>query len=340
MSESTIQQTHIPFETMKSEFTRILLKHGFTAEKAGKCASIFAESSLDGVYSHGVNRFPRFIGYIQKGYVFPDVEATLTHTSGAIEQWNGNLGAGPLNATFATQRAMYLADKNGVGMVALANTNHWMRGGTYGWQAAKAGYIFIGWTNTTPNMPAWGGKNPKLGNNPLVIAIPHETEAVVLDMAMSQYSFGTMENQQLKGEKLPTAGGYDKDGNLTDDPAKILESWRPLPIGYWKGAALSLVLDMLAAVLSGGLFTAQIGQKEEEYGISQVYIAISPAHLGNYAAIDSILNQIIADYKSSLPINKETAIRYPGERIIATRTENLKNGIPVNRKVWEEILKM
>ncbi len=340
MSESTIQQIYIPFETMKSEFARILLKHGFTTEKAEMCASIFAESSLDGVYSHGVNRFPRFIGYIQKGYVLPEAEPTLTHASGAIEQWNGNLGPGPLNATFATQRAMHLADENGIGMVALAHTNHWMRGGTYGWQAAKAGYIFIGWTNTTPNMPAWGGKNPKLGNNPLVIAIPHKTEAVVLDMAMSQYSFGTMENRQLQGEKLPTAGGYDMDGNLTDDPAKILESWRPLPVGYWKGAALSLVLDLLATLLSGGLYTARIGRKEEEYGISQVFMAISPANLSNYTSLDSVLNEILADYKTSLHINSETTIRYPGERIIATRAENLKNGIPVNLKVWEEILKM
>lgn len=340
MSGSNVQHIYIPFETMKSEFTRILLKYGFTPKKAEACASIFAESSLDGVYSHGVNRFPRFIRYIRNGYVVPDAEPTLIHSSGSIEQWNGNLGPGPLNASFATQRAMQLAATNGTGLVTLAHTNHWMRGGTYGWQAARAGYIFIGWTNTTPNMPAWGGKNPKLGNNPMVMAIPHESEAVVLDMAMSQYSFGTMENKQMQEEKLPTPGGYDDDGNLTDDPGKILGSWRPLPIGYWKGAALSLMLDMLATLLSGGLSTSEIGKHEEEFGISQVFIAISPAHLSNSSSMNNILNEIIADLKTSLPANEGATVRYPGERILATRTENLKHGIPVNRQVWESIERM
>lgn len=340
MSTSTIQNIFIPCEAMQSEFTRILVKHGFTFEKAAQCAGIFATNSLEGVYSHGVNRFPRFIRYIQKGYVVPEAEPTLTHTTGAIEQWNGNLGPGPLNATFATQRAMQLAGKHGIGLVTLAHTNHWMRGGTYGWQAAKAGYVFIGWTNTTPNMPAWGGKNPKLGNNPLVMAIPYKDEAVVLDMAMSQYSFGTMESRQMLGEKLPSPGGYDVDGNLTDDPGKILESWRPLPIGYWKGAALSLMLDMLATLLSGGLSTSQIGTQEEEFGISQVFIAISPASLNNFTSMNVMLNEIIADLKTSSPANSGEPMRYPGERIIATRKENLKHGIPVNRKIWEEIMEM
>lgn len=340
MSTSTNQNIFVPYEAMQSEFTRILVKHGFTDEKAAQCAGIFATNSLEGVYSHGVNRFPRFIRYIQIGYVIPEAEPTLTHTSGAIEQWNGNLGPGPLNATFATQRAMQLAGKHGIGLVTLAHTNHWMRGGTYGWQAAKAGCVFIGWTNTTPNMPAWGGKNPKLGNNPLVMAIPYKDEAVVLDMAMSQYSFGTMESRQMHGEKLPTPGGYDVDGNLTDDPGRILESWRPLPIGYWKGAALSLMLDMLATLLSGGLSTSQIGSREEEFGISQVFIAISPASLNNFASMNVMLNEIIADLKTSFPANNGEPVRYPGERIVAARTENLKHGIPVNRKVWEEIMEM
>lgn len=338
MQDNPAEMIRISCENMKKEFRRLLISEGFTTDKAEKCAVIFTESSIDGVYSHGVNRFPRFIRYIRKGYVKKDADPSPIHQAGAIEQWNGNLGPGPLNADFATQRAIQLAEKHGMGLVTLANTNHWMRGGTYGWKAAKAGFVFIGWTNTMPNMPAWGGKNPRLGNNPLVISVPYGKEAIVLDMAMSQYSFGTMESKKMQNQKLPTPGGYDTLGNLTDDPGEILQSWRSLPIGYWKGSALSLMLDILASILSGGASTAAIGRNEEEYGVSQVFIAINPEFPGNFPAMEETIRNIIGDYKTSIPAESGTDIRYPGERILVTRARNLKEGIPVNRKIWEEIL--
>jgi len=333
-----MQTTKVSFGEMENTFTGILIRHGFTPEKAAQCASVFAESSLDGVYSHGVNRFPRFIRYIQKGYVVPEAEPSLIHRFGMMEQWNGNLGPGPLNAFFAADRAMELAKEHGMGMVGLANTNHWMRGGTYGWCAARKGFLFIGWTNTTPNMPAWGGKDPKLGNNPFVMAVPFGDSAMVLDMALSQYSFGKMEEKQLSGEKLPTPGGYDGEGNLTDDPGKILESWRSLPVGYWKGAAFSFMLDVFAALLSGGLPTAGIGMLPDEIGVSQVFMAIDPSKLSNYLTIKQTIDVIVEDLRKSVPVEEGGAVRFPGERAIKTREENLSYGIPVNKVVWEEIL--
>jgi 3-dehydro-L-gulonate 2-dehydrogenase len=330
----------IPFIELKETLVKILIRNGFNPEKAETCASVFAENSLDGVYSHGVNRFPRFIRYIQKGYVKADAEPEPMHQSGALEQWNGNLGPGPLNAILATERVMELASKFGMGLVGLAHTNHWMRGGYYGWQAARKGYIFIGWTNTTPNMPAWGAKNPKLGNNPVVFAIPYHDQAIVLDMAMSQYSFGKMEEKQLTGEKLPTMGGYDKEGHLTDDPGEILGTWRSLPIGYWKGSAFSLMLDILVTVLSGGLSTAEIGKKEDEYGVSQVFIAIDPRKLSNYPAIQNTLEATITDLKESNLINENSPVRYPGEKVLQIRQENLGSGIPIDQRIWEEICRL
>jgi len=183
-------------DEMLNTFKQVLIKNGFTETKAEQCAGIFTGSSIDGVYTHGVNRFATFVSYIQKGYVKPGAEPSLKNSLGNIEQWDGNLGPGPLNAITATERAMQLSHEHGMGCVALSNTNHWMRGGTFGWHAAKRGYAFIGFTNTIANMPVWGGIDRKLGNNPLVIAIPYKEEAIVLDMAMSQYSYGAL--QQAK----------------------------------------------------------------------------------------------------------------------------------------------
>ncbi|RIH66341.1 3-dehydro-L-gulonate 2-dehydrogenase [Mariniphaga sediminis] len=332
-----MKEVNVPFNEMQSVFRQILQTQGFSEDRADTCARIFAENSLDGIYSHGVYRFPRFLDFIKRGFVKVNAGPTLVHTAGALEQWDGNLGPGPLNAMFCTERAMQLADNNGLGCVAVANTNHWMRGGTYGWQAAKKGFAFIGWTNTEANMPAWGARSSRLGNNPLIFAVPFGSEAVVLDFAMTQFSYGKMETAQLQGKILPYPGGFNSAGNLTNQPSEILDSFRALPIGYWKGAGLSLLLDILAAVLSSGLATHQISKQEVEYGVSQVFVAISLEKLSNFPAIEKTINEIISDFKGSVRDESHSEIRYPGERAIRTRKENLKKGIPVNKKVWEEI---
>lgn len=326
----------IQYQTMQTTFQEILLRYGFSEQKARTCASIFADNSLDGVYTHGVNRFPRFVKYVKEGHVLPEAEAVCESSIGAIEQWDGRLGPGPINALKCTDRAMEIASVQGMGCVAIANTNHWMRGGTYGWKAARKGFVFIGWTNTTANMPTWGAVNSKLGNNPMVMAVPRGDDAIVLDMAMSQYSYGMLEFYQLKNQQLPVPGGFNKQGELTTDPSSIMESQRILPVGYWKGAGLSLLLDILATILSGGLSVAEISKKKAEACVSQVFIAIAISKLKNFGAIASSIEQIIADYHSATPEKGET-ILYPGEKVMKTRNNNTANGIPVLKSVWDEI---
>ena len=330
----------IPAAEMEAEFFRILSDSGFPEEDARVCAKLFTDNSLEGVYTHGVNRFPRFIDYIGKGFIKVDQKAICAHSSGAIEQWDGQLGPGPINALRCTDRALALSDEFGIGCVALSHTNHWMRGGAYGWRAARAGYAFIAWTNTVANTPAWGAKDARLGNNPLVFAAPYNGEAVVVDMAMSQFSYGAMEMFKMKGQRLPVPGGYDVAGNLTDDPEAILESQRTLPVGYWKGAALSLLLDLLATILSGGQSTAKISRAPAEYDVSQVFLAINLSRLSHANVIPSLTREIIEDYQRSEPADGGEGIRYPGQKALFLRGENLKNGIPVQKEVWESILKL
>ena len=138
-----VQLINIIPEKMLSEFNRILISRGFTKQNALPCAEIFTNNSMDGVYSHGVNRFATFIKMVDEGFVKPNNIPSLKSKNAGVEQWDGNLGPGPLNAIHATDIAINLSKKYGIGCVALSNTNHWMRGGTYGWHAAKKGFIFI-----------------------------------------------------------------------------------------------------------------------------------------------------------------------------------------------------
>src|SRR5690606_29744654 len=145
-------------------------------------------------------------------------------------------------------RAIEISKENGIGCVALRNTNHWMRGGNFGWQAGEAGGIGNCFTNAIPNMPAWGGSEPLLGNNPLVIGFRRAAGPVVVKVGVSQFSDGKMSAYLKENKQMPFEAGFDEKGKLTKDPKVILEKELTLPIGLWKGAGLSLMLDLLAAV--------------------------------------------------------------------------------------------
>ena len=321
---------------MKNEFRRILLELSFSEEKAGVCASLFAENSRDGVYSHGLNRFPAFVQDVKEGLVNAQEEPECISANGSMEHWDGKLGIGVYNALLAMDRAIALAKQTGLGLVTLKNNNHWMRGGSYGWQAADQGCIGICTTNTIANMPPWGGKDPTLGNNPLVIAVPRSNgEHVVLDMAVSQYSYGALHEHKSKNKKLAVPGGYDENGKLTDDPSAIIHSKRVLPVGFWKGSGLSLVIDVLLTALTGGRTTKQITDDVKEKGVTQLFLCIYRQPL-----YDQLCDQIIAYTKSSRPIEAGGKISYPGENTLVARKRNLLQGIPVNEKIWKEVRQM
>lgn len=334
--------TRIPFETMKREVKQAFVSAGMSEEKADMCAQVHTETSCDGVFSHGLNRVARFVDYVKKGLVDVNAEPSLIKSLGAIEVYNGNRGPGILNAISAMDRAMEIAKNYGVGIVTLQNTTHWMRGGTYGLKAVEKGFIGICWTNTESVMPAWGGKNTRIGNNPFVMAVPRKKGPVILDMAMSQYSYGKLQTTRLKNELLPYPGGFDENGNLTSEPGPIEKTMRVLPTGYWKGSGFSILLDAVAATMSGGLSTNEIDKEQAGScgGCSQVFIAMDPAQINGEEHSEKVVDGIVEYIKTSEPEKENGEVYYPGENSAKNRQDNMEHGIPVDEEIWKEVLSL
>lgn len=317
-----------------------LLWAGYSPEKAERLSGVFVTNTLEGVASHGLNRLPRFIRETMNGAVDVNAEPETVGALGGLEVWDGHCAAGPLIAEAAMSRAIELCKTHGIACVSVRNSSHWQRAGRYGWQAARAGVIGLMWTNTCQNLPAWGAKDSQLGNNPFVLAIPRKKGAVVVDLSMSQFAYGKLEVAALNGDKLPLVGGYDADGQLTDDPAAILQTRRVLPMGYWKGAALSLALDMIAAGTSLGKTVHMIGPVGQERGLSQVFMVI------NYAGVvsDDVAQQRFDDAVNALldsvPVEESRPVRYPSQNVESTARRGLEEGILVNDATWQQILEL
>ncbi|MBD2797635.1 3-dehydro-L-gulonate 2-dehydrogenase [Xenorhabdus sp. 18] len=327
----------VTFEQLKAQLTQVLLARGIQAETANACAEMFACTTEFGVYSHGVNRFPRFIQQLDAGHIIPDAKPVRVASLGAIEQWDAQRAIGNLTAKAMMNRATELAAEYGMGLVALRNANHWMRGGSYGWQAAEKGFIGICWTNSIAAVPPWGAKECRIGTNPLIIAVPGNP-ITLLDMSMSMFSYGKLEVNRLARQPLPVEGGYDDDGNLTRDPATIEKTRRILPMGYWKGSGLSIVLDLIATLLSNGLSVAEITQNQgDEYGVSQVFIAIEVDKLIDGPSRQEKLKTIMDFITSAQRTDPDTAIRLPGHELLRRQAENRRNGMTIDDRVWEKI---
>jgi 3-dehydro-L-gulonate 2-dehydrogenase len=169
----------------------------------------------------------------------------------------------------------------------------------------------------------------------MVIAIPRKGGHVVLDMAVSQYSVGKLTQYKTRNETLPLPGGYDENGNLSTDAAAILQSARLLPVGFWKGSGLSLVIDLLVTVLSQGNSTAKVTNCGSESGVSQVFICIKPDN-GDHTS--QLIEEIIDYTKSSRPEHEGGSIFYPGENTLRTRERSLKEGVLVDERIWNKVM--
>lgn len=327
----------VTYDDLKNEYIRVLTKRGMAAGSADKLATAFADMGNEGTYSHGINRFPVFIGQVDKGEIKLDVVPVKDKSIGVIEQWDCQFGPGPLNGIICSDRAMELARENGIGLVAMKNSNHWMRGGAYAIRMAREGFAAIAVTNSIAVMPAWGTTDHRVGTNPLIIAVPGNPPTL-LDMSMSQYSYGRLEVARLAGQQLPVVGGYDKNGELTKDPEAINETKRLLPAGFWKGSALSIVLDMLVVGLTGGKSVPELTAQGGEYGISQILMAIDLSKTIDSNTYASKIKEIVEFTKAGEPAWEGAQVQIPGEEIeVFLNKHKEMGGIPVDDSIWAKI---
>jgi LDH2 family malate/lactate/ureidoglycolate dehydrogenase len=314
---------------------------GLTPAHAATCANDLVQTNLWGIDSHGLLRLPVYSKRLVNGAVSRQPELKPIGGRGGFEVWDGDSGLGYVVGHHSTDRAISLARMHGIGAVAVRNSNHFGAAGLYIKQATEAGMVALAMTNVIPNLVVPGGAKPVTGNNPLAFGAPTGLDfPMILDISMSAVAGGKLLLAQEKGEKIPLGWATDREGRPTDDPFVGFKGFLQ-PLGGHKGFGLSLMIDILCGVISGGAFqfdlASMYSDPEGPSGTSHTFIVIDPEAMLGREAFESRMQAFYATLKSSPMWETDARMLLPGELEHETMLERRKNGIPVPRSLLDEI---
>jgi LDH2 family malate/lactate/ureidoglycolate dehydrogenase len=309
--------------------TQVLQGNGMAPEDAATVADCLVAADLRGVDTHGINRLPSYMTRARKGLADPRAQPAITEITPVVAQVDGKNAFGAIPSKMGMAKAIEMARAFGIGMVSIKHSNHFGMSAWLCQQAIDAGMLSLVFTNSSPALPAWGGRSKLLGVSPIACGAPGE-HPFILDMAPSVAARGKIYKAKRRGEKIPADWALDSQGRFTDDPGAALEGVM-LPMGGPKGSALAVMMDVFSGVLSGSAFA---GHVTGPYDFSR------PADVGHFlVAIKPDLFVSAADFRARLEYLYQRVVGsekmagvdrvfFPGEIEQLCQEERERDGIP------------
>ncbi|NJE62110.1 Ldh family oxidoreductase [Thermococcus sp. 21S7] len=335
----------IPKDELFSFVVNVLTKLGVPKNDAEIVADNLVMADLRGIESHGVQRLKRYVDGILSGGInlHPNIRIVREGLSYALI--DGDEGLGQVVGYNAMKLAIEKAKDSGVGVVAVRNSNHYGIAGYYALMAAEEGMIGISMTNSRPLVAPTGGVERFLGTNPIALAAPTNGKPFLLDMATSVVPIGKLEVYRRKGKPIPEGWAIDGDGNVTTDVERVFAGGALLPLGGFgelfgghKGYGLSVMVDILAGILSGGTWSRHVKNTSEKHSeVDHFFMAINIEAFVPLQEFRENMGAMIEELKSSRKHEDFEKIWIHGEKGFLTMETRLKVGIPIYRKVMEEL---
>jgi uncharacterized oxidoreductase len=323
----------------------ILLRMGASEDEAGTVAAHQIGANLAGHDSHGIILLATYVDRIRKGHIVPGARLEIMHETPTTARINGNWGFGQVVQTRATRLAIEKAGANMVAAVTVACQSHVGRLGDYPLMAATAGMIgtLMCDSGRGPKVVVpFGGRDARLGTNPISIALPSNLEApIFLDMATSQVAGNKLLVYKNRHKPVPAGWLVDKEGNPTSDPNDYFAGGALLPLGGMdsghKGYGLSTMVDIFAGILTGLGWGIDAAARHND---GSLFIAINVAAFRPLEEFKAEVTEFAKFLKSSRPAQGFKEVLYPGEIEWRTRQERLRTGIPIEDDTWTELEKL
>ncbi|HET7850976.1 MAG TPA: Ldh family oxidoreductase, partial [Pseudolabrys sp.] len=332
MNVEATTSKRIPAKAVGVFIAEAMEKSGVPAPDAAKIAELMLEADLIGADAHGVFRLPQYVQRLKLGSTNPRPNITVKRTAPATALIDGDNGMGHLVVARTAEVAIEMARANGIGWAGCHMSGHAGAAGVYAALPLKADMIGMYSAVANANhMPLAGGAEPLLGTNPLAIAIPAgEEHPLVLDIATSIVSYGTIKNHRLQNRMLQAGWMIDpKTGAMVTDPHKSAEALL-LPMGGYKGAGLALMFGMLAGTLNGALFGRDCvdfnAEPDRVTNTGQFVMALDPARFQPLEHFKEEVDRHIRSLRDTRPLPGES-VRLPGDHRARRRADRLRNGL-------------
>jgi L-2-hydroxycarboxylate dehydrogenase (NAD+) len=324
-----------PIAAVTGFITDAMMKAGVPADDAAKIATLMLEADLVGADAHGVFRLPQYVQRLKLGSTNPRPSIKVERSAPATALVHGDNGMGHLVVARAAETAIELARECGVAWVGCVMSGHAGAAGVYAALPLKADMVGMYAAVANANhMPLAGGAEPLLGTNPLAIAIPAgEEPPVVLDIATSIVSYGTIKNHRLQNQPLQPDWMIDpKTGAAVTDPHKSAEALL-LPMAGYKGAGLALMVGLLAGTLNGALFGRDCvdfnAEPDRVTNTGQFVLALDPSRFQPLAKFKAEVDRHVRSLRNSKPLPGGDPVRLPGDARAKRIADRTANGLPL-----------
>lgn len=336
-----MEETIIKATDLENLVTSIFKAHQIPEEHAVIIAQGLVSADLRGVFSHGVVRVPMYCERLRHELVNRQPEMQVTRTSPASRLIDGDNGMGFVVGKVAMDEAIVLAEEMGISLIGVHNSGHFGMSAFYLQQALDAGMISFVYTNSSPAMPVWGGRTRFLGASPFAAAAPGgEYGDFVLDMACTVTARGKLKYAAQRGESIAPGLALDSEGKPTTDGNKAFDGV-VLPFGGVKGAALSMLMEILCGVFTGANFAGEVKNPHTDLSgpqnVGHFFMAIKPDLFMSEGRFKERMDTLCSRAKNSDKAEGFDEIFIPGEIEANTEAERRKNGIPLTPDVIQSL---
>ncbi len=287
--------------------TELFVSLGAADEDAKIAADSIISADLQGISSHGVMLLPMYTDRILAGSVSIKAKPVITEDYGGLIVMSAEHSLGQISSAHAAKVCIERAKVHGIACVTVRDAFHFGTSGYWARKFSDVGMIGMSFSNTRPLMPAPGGAERIVGNNPLSIAFPSASnEPLFVDMAMSATAMGKIRLADSKGASIPTGWATDSSGNPTTSAAEAITGML-LPAAGPKGFGLAVAIDLLCGSLSSGGLGSGVqplyNNNSKPYNCSHTFIAIDANKAGNGVGI----GKVVDDFKMQIRSSKKSA---------------------------------
>ena len=312
-----------------------LTRSGATPAMAAATSRALTVAELEGIASHGASRIPQYCGHVRNGRANGQAIPAVSRDSKAACVVDAKQGLAFEACALASREGVRRAKDFGVSFVSIANSNHFGVAAYHLEPVVAAGLVGIAMGNSPAAMPAWGGKRPLFGTNPIAAGFPRRASPpLMIDLSLSAVARGKIMVAARDGKPIPEGWAVDKEGRPTTDAKAALEG-SMLPAGGVKGAMLALMVELLVCALSGSAYGFESDSFFTDEGrptrIGQAILAIDPAALAGRSVYDERIETLVEAMLA------DDEVRLPGERRLRNRERAQRDGVAIAADLMAKI---